>query len=101
VSLWFDFGKTEYAFIIRFGEYGGNLNIAINGDFRNFNNFADINMSSIGGVAVEVTGGLGNDTGLVLLDGVINRVTLTPPGLDTGGVTNFIIGGQELAIDSP
>jgi len=32
----------------RFGEYGGNLNIAINGDFRNFANLADIDGMVIG-----------------------------------------------------
>lgn len=69
---------------MNFGEYGGNLNILVNGDFRNFGDFADINMMTIGGVDVAVTNGNGNDRGVLTL---------------TGAITNFAIGGQELWID--
>lgn len=68
-----------------FGEYGGNLNIDINNDFRNFDNFAEIDGLVIGGVTVSVTNGLGNDTGILSLSGTIN---------------SFTIGGQELGIDN-
>jgi hypothetical protein len=69
---------------LRFGEYGGNLNIRINGDFVNFEDFADINGKVIGGVDVSVFNGHGNDMGMLILN---------------GSVTDFAIGGQELFID--
>ena len=67
-----------------FGEYGGNLNININGIFRNFENFTDINGQTIGGVHVSVVNGSGNDMGSLHLSGMISQ---------------FAIGGQELWID--
>jgi hypothetical protein len=84
VNLAFDFGHALTGLSFLFGEYGGNLNIEINGDFRNFGNFADIDGATIGGVTVSVTNGLGNDTGQVQLSGTIN---------------SFAVGGQELWID--
>jgi len=69
---------------LSFGEYGGNLNIEVNGDFRNFLNFADIHGATIGGTHVAVTNGLGNDKGTLTL---------------TGEVHSFAVGGQELVID--
>ncbi len=68
-----------------FGEYGGNLNIDVNGDFRNFENFAEINRLVIGGANVSVLNGFGNDTGYLQLSGKVN---------------SFAIGGQELWIDN-
>ena len=69
-----------------YGEYGGNLNIEINSDFRNFQDFADIDGLTIGGVLVSTNdhGPAGNSTGELQLDGVIQT---------------FSIGGQELWID--
>lgn len=67
-----------------FGEYGGNLNININGDLRIFDDFSDINGLSIGGVKVLVLNGYGNDAGFVQL---------------YGKVESFAIGGQELWLD--
>ena len=67
-----------------FGEYGGNLNFSINGDFRNFSNFQDIDGSVIGGALVFVVGGNGNDQGQLAAFGSINE---------------FSIGGQELYVD--
>ncbi|MEE8524447.1 MAG: hypothetical protein V3T72_10990, partial [Thermoanaerobaculia bacterium] len=67
-----------------FGEFGGNLNIEINGDFQNFGDFADIDGMIIGGVQVAVTNGFGNDQGTLLL---------------TGEIHSLAIGGQELVID--
>lgn len=67
-----------------FGEYGGNLNIEINGVFKNFENFCEINGDIIGGVHVTVVNGLGNDKGSLHLAGMISQ---------------FAIGGQELWID--
>lgn len=84
INLSFDFGQPLTALSFLFGEYGGNLNIEINGDFRNFDNFTDINGLIIGGVELFVINGLGNDTGFVRLDGPVGT---------------FMIGGQELWLD--
>jgi hypothetical protein len=85
VNLIMDFGGPVDGLSLRFGEYGGNLNININGDFQNFDLMSDLNgLTPIGGVDVNVTGGLGNDTGVLEL---------------AGNVTFFSIGGQEFFID--
>lgn len=68
-----------------FGEFGGNINMTVNGEFRNFGNFADLNGQSIGGTTVAVQNGLGNDVGAVAL---------------TGAVVSFSVGGQELWVDN-
>ena len=84
VNLDFAFGGPVNGLNLRFGEFGGNLNLEINGDFRNFANFSDINGQTIGGVTVSVVNGLGNDQGTLSLSGTIN---------------GFVVGGQELWID--
>lgn len=84
VNLRFIFPLQPNVLFLRFGEYGGNLNIEINGDFRNFDNFATIDSWIIGGVEVTVSNGFGNDMGTLTLTGEIN---------------SFAIGGQELVID--
>jgi subtilisin family serine protease len=84
-NLDFNFGGSIDQLSLLFGEYGGNLNIDINGDFRNFGNFADINGQTIGGVTVSVVNGLGNDKGSLTL---------------SGAISSFALGGQELWIDN-
>ncbi|MEA3282277.1 MAG: CARDB domain-containing protein [Euryarchaeota archaeon] len=84
VNLDFDFGSSCSGISLLFGEYGGNLNIEINGDFRNFEDFVDINGLNIGGANVLVINGFGNDKGSLKLSGTIN---------------SLVIGGQELCID--
>jgi hypothetical protein len=84
VNLGFDFAAPLTGLRFRFGEYGGNLNMRVNGDFRNFNNFADIHGLTIGGAHVTVLNGAGNDTGWVRLSGPIEQ---------------FSVGGQELWLD--
>ena len=80
-----NFGAAIPGLMMEFGEYGGNLNLEINGDFRNFANFADVNGAVIGGTIVTVpVGGFGNDTGTLVVDGTIN---------------SFKFGGQELWVD--
>ncbi|NBC32834.1 MAG: hypothetical protein GVY13_09195 [Alphaproteobacteria bacterium] len=69
----------------KFGEFGGNLNMEVNGDFRNFANFQDVAGATIGGAGVAVTNGFGNDTGTVTLSGT--------------AIDQFRIGGQELWLD--
>jgi hypothetical protein len=69
---------------LRFGEYGGNLNIQINGDFRNFDDFDDIDGLIIGDVQVNVVGGSGNGAGILRL---------------TGQIQQFAVGGQIFFVD--
>ena len=70
---------------LRFGEYGGNINIAVNGDFRNFDNMSDIDGAVIGGCTIDVlSGGSGNDCGTVRFIGTVDKL---------------VIGGQEFWID--
>ncbi|HOH31930.1 MAG TPA: hypothetical protein PLC40_19790, partial [Candidatus Hydrogenedentes bacterium] len=67
----------------RFGAYGGNLNIEVNGELKNIVDFADIDGTTIGGVPVEVIF-LGDGKGIVELQ---------------GPVTQLALGGQEFFID--
>ncbi len=85
INLTFNFPAPLSGLSLLFGEYGGNLNIDINGDFRNFENFADINQRDIGGVKISVLQGFGNDAGYLQLSGAIKSLA---------------IGGQELWIDN-
>ncbi len=84
VNLRFVFPVRPNVVFVRFGAYGGNLNLEINGDLKNFDNFASIDTSTIGGVAVAVVNGFGDGMGTLTL---------------TGEIDSFAIGGQELAID--
>ncbi len=84
VNLRFAYDGPWEGLSLLFGEYGGNLNIDINGDFRNFDDFHDIDGIEIGGVDVSAVNGFGNDNGSLTLSGTIN---------------SFAIGGQELCID--
>ncbi len=82
----FDFASVspvdELAF--EFGEYGGTINVEINGDFRNVGNYRNLDGMIIGGVTFNVVaGGWGNDCGRVECDGVVNSLTL-------GGQEHFI-----------
>ena len=86
INLEFDYGVALNLVEIYYGEYGGNLNLNVNGDFRNFNNFIDIDGLVIGGATVSVVdvGSPGNCCGKLTLRGPIN---------------SFFVGGQELWID--
>ena len=85
INLNFILGGPMDRVELLFGEYGGNLNIEINGSFLNFENFADIDGMFIGGAHIEVVNGLGNDQGALFV---------------TGSISSFAIGGQELWIDN-
>ena len=84
VNLAVNFGGSVRNLSLLFGEYGGNVNVEINGDFRNIANLADIDGSTVGGVNVFVVNGFGQDAGRLILD---------------GSVQTFVIGGQEFWID--
>jgi hypothetical protein len=82
----FDFASVSPVnnLIFEFGEYGGNINVAINGDFRNVANYRNLDGAVIGGVTFSVTsGGWGNDCGRVECSGVVNKLVL-------GGQEHFI-----------
>jgi hypothetical protein len=95
VNLGFDIGGPLEGLSVLFGEYGGNLNININGDFRNFENFADINGATIGGVYVSVVNGHGNDSGSLKLTGTMKKFAI-----EEGEFIFVIGGGPELWIDN-
>jgi hypothetical protein len=84
VNLEFGIDVPLTGLSLRFGEYGGNLNIQINGDFRNFEDFTEIDGLTIGGVQVSVVNGSGDGTGILRL---------------TGQIQQFYVGGQEFFID--
>ncbi len=95
-ELWINHINLDFGFPVPltymdflFGEYGGNLNIEINGDFRNFEDMQNIHGLTIGGATVRVTdftgGAGGQGTGQVEVTGPINT---------------FYVGGQEFVIDS-
>ena len=71
--------------VIEFAEYGGNVNLEVNGDFRNESTFGDV-VSPVGGVAVSCAGAgcAGGGQGTLYL---------------VGTVTSVRIGGQEFCID--
>lgn len=94
VNLGFSFGHPLCGLALSFGEYGGNINICINGDFRNINNFSDINKTTIGGVNVTVIPSAQPNRGRLELSGEMNEFALHEQGS-----YSLIIGGQELAID--
>ncbi|MCA9167345.1 MAG: hypothetical protein KDB23_06735, partial [Planctomycetales bacterium] len=79
-----DFGGAIPGVRLKFGEYGGNLNLEINGTLLNFEDFHSIDGAVVGGVNVSVVNGFGNDAGELTLVGTINSLK---------------IGGQELWID--
>ncbi len=85
VNIEFDYGVPLTELVIHYGEYGGNINLEINGECHNAPNFADLPVV-IGGVQVSAVdnGTPGNSCGRLTLEGPINGVR---------------IGGQELWID--
>ncbi len=84
VNVAVGFPVTPNVIHLNFGEYGGNLNLEVNGDFQEFDDFAGIHGTTIGGATVSVTNGFGNDQGTLML---------------TGEVNSFAVGGQELVVD--
>ena len=93
VNLGFNFTGPLKGLSLNFGEYGGNLNIEINDDFQNFENFVDINGINIGGVNVSVINGYGNDKGRLILSGEMGMFDFQKQDF------MFVIGGQELCVD--
>ena len=84
INAVFSFNYPIQCLRLNFGEYGGNINLEINDDFKNFRNFAEIDGWTIGGCTISVVNGLGDDQGTLSIQGPI---------------ASFKIGGQELYID--
>ncbi|MEO7703905.1 MAG: carboxypeptidase regulatory-like domain-containing protein [Thermoflexales bacterium] len=78
------FAAGMYSVSFKFGEYGGNINLRVNGALANFADFNDIDGTMIGGALASVVNGFGNDMGSVTLN---------------GSVTQLSVSGQELWID--
>ena len=86
VRLNFKFPGAQNKVIFFYGEYGGNINLLINGTLVNPENMIALHGTYVGGVEVLVINNSvpGGVTGVVLLRGVINELQ---------------IGGQEFFID--
>jgi len=86
INLSFDFGVILTGLALQYGEFGGNINLEINGNLANVQNFADI-PANLGGTSVFTldTGTPGQSSGAMFVIGTIN---------------SFKIGGQELWIDN-
>ena len=88
INLNFDFGVALYGLALQYGESGGNLNIEVNGEFKNFDDFVDIDKTTIGGASIFTldSGPAGESSGALFIV--------------TGTIESFSIGGQELWIDN-
>lgn len=84
INLNLAFATSQPQVTIQFGEYGGNINLTLNGELRNTGNFAALSGETIGGVTVTVDQS----------DGPIGRL------ICTGEINQLAIGGQELWIDT-
>lgn len=93
VNLGLQFSSTLRGLSLNFGEYGGNLNIQINDEFKNFQYFDDINGTTIGGVNISIINGSGDEKGRIILSGEMNTFKFQEKDF------TFLIGGQELWID--
>jgi hypothetical protein len=83
INLRFNFGAPLDGLALQYGEFGGNINLEINGTLVNVENFADIDPTVAGTSIFALDTGVG--TGSLFIIGNIN---------------SFAIGGQELAIDN-
>jgi hypothetical protein len=84
----FDFGGPVNAIKCAVGEYGGNINLEVNGQLWNFDDFSKLPGTSLGAVGVTST-----VTPTTFPTGEIGSLVLA------GTITSFSIGGQELWID--
>ena len=86
INLDFDFGVALTGLSLQYGEYGGNINLEINGDFQNVGNFADL-PASVGAASIYVydAGTAGQGEGALIIIGTID---------------SFEIGGQQLWLDN-
>lgn len=74
----------------KYADFGGNVNLGVNGDLRNVNNLIDVNGDVVGGCDVIVTE-------FPMLGGVFGEVEILCP--DPVVIDMFGVGGQEFFID--
>ena len=85
--------------IFNFGEYGGNINLILNGDARNFNNFLDLDGTMVGGCVVRVlAGGTGGDCGKVQFEGVVDQLTVGGQEFWWDGTSDCDIAFEDLPL---
>lgn len=82
VGTVFSSPMTEVSLLL--GDYGGNCNLEVNGDFINFGYFDDIHGTTLGGCSISVVNGGYNEQGGVTI---------------SGSIDSFKVGGQEFWID--
>jgi hypothetical protein len=87
VNLAFALPLPYGAAVITFGEFGGNLNLRVNGDFRNVGDFSVLDGALVGGVRVQVAFAPDEEHGFLQLMG------------ETADISDLALGGQELWID--
>jgi len=83
VNIRFNFNQAVNRVVLYLGEYGGNMNISINGAMANLSGILGMGTFILGGVEVNVLT-LSATNGIILLKGNVN---------------DFYIGGQEFFID--
>ena len=80
----FGFGVTGCELTLRFGDQGGNENLRVNGALAVVGDLAELDGTSLGGVAIDVTEQADTSFGTLTL---------------TGPIRSFAIGGQEFFVD--
>jgi Ca2+-binding RTX toxin-like protein/protocatechuate 3,4-dioxygenase beta subunit len=80
----FDFGENLTAIQLLYSDRGGNVNLIVNGQLGNVDNFIALNGTQLGGVLIAVN----------LVTDNVGILTLQ------GDITSFAIGGQEFWIDA-
>ena len=84
VTADFDFEETLTGILLIYSDGGGNVNLSINGDFRNGPSFTGLNGTLVGGTLVTVNQ-ISDNFGLLAI---------------SGEISSFAIGGQEFWIDN-
>jgi len=84
------------------GILGGNLNIYVDGIFKNFSNFSDLNNTILGGVSIKVIPSWQPNQGLLVLNGEMDEFVFKYKVKRKEYMDKYtlIIGGQESAIDN-
>ena len=86
ISVRVDFGAPARLISLRYGEWGGFLQLEVNGDCQIFQDYRHVHGARVGGATISVVdyGTPGNGCG---------RLTVT------GQIDTFRVGGQELRVD--
>jgi hypothetical protein len=93
VNLGFNLNDAS-AITFSFRDKGGNINISVNNDFKNIQDFIEINNTTVGGVNVTIESyDPQNNMGIVRLSGKMSKFKFDEKQI------LFLVGGQELYID--